>query len=129
IAGQTGSTSTSIFISASPTATAHPSATSSGLSSGVIAGIVVGLVGVLLALGASLLLFFRKRQRIFQVPATSDAENTVKAPSYAFSPGPSSVILPPRREFTELSGSSDPSTAECRAQYVRSPNGPESLRH
>jgi hypothetical protein len=130
--GQTGFASTSIFVSASPTATAQLPASSSELSIGAITGIVVAGI-VTLVLPVCLLWCVvrrrvRRRQRIFEVPVTSDPENAVNAPSYAFSPGPSSDILPPGRQFTELSGSSDASMTESRAQYVRSPIGPESSR-
>jgi len=126
--GQTGSASTSIFIPASPTAIPQPLDRSSGLSSGAIAGIVVGIIASLaLLLGTFGIVRMRKLQK-FAVSRTYDPENSVKAPSYAFSPGPSSDILPPGRQFTELSGSSDASTTEFRAQYVRSPIGPESSR-
>jgi hypothetical protein len=133
---QTGFTSTSTFISASPTATAQPLTSSSALSGGAIAGIVVGIffsVSLLLA-GLTFTIKWRTmrrrmgKQRKFAVPKIYDPENTVKAPSYAFSPEPSSDVFPPHRQPTELSGSSDASTTEFRAQYVRSPIGPESSR-
>jgi cell wall integrity and stress response component len=131
--GQTGFASTSIFTSASPTATAQPSASSSALSGGAIAGIVVGIFFFFLLSSLMLIIRIRMRRRMgklrkFVVPQTYDPENAVKAPSYAFSPEPSSDVFPPHRQPTELSGSSDASTTEFRAQYVRSPIGPESSR-
>jgi hypothetical protein len=128
-ASQTLFSSTYSF-SATAAATTSPLARSSGTSSGEIAGIVVGTVlGVSLIIAAAFIALYRWRRLRSQeakgFPRRYDAENTAK-PSYAFSPS-SDLFSPPRRQFTQFSGSTDASAAEeIRAQYVRFPSGPES---
>jgi hypothetical protein len=116
------------FFSGTASATPSLSPISSGLRGSAIAGIVVGVILALISLSGVLFLFLRRKRSIVRkersLHRTYDAENTVM-PSYAFSPS-SDIFNPPRRQFTEFSGSTDASAAEeIRAQYVRTAVGSE----